>query len=376
MGQAYSAGLTVTESIILRKERIMPLKGKVLVTKGTKVKSDDVIAETLLPGKVLPFNLANKLGVTPSQLEKYIKIKTGDQITTKTILAENAGFMGLGLFKSVVHSPIEGEVENISAVTGQVLLREPRIPVQVKAFIDGIVTEVLPEVGVVIENKSAYIQGIFGIGDETTGEIKMLATTPDEELDAGSIDDSCRDKIIVAGSFIPYHVIDIAIKHGVKAIITGGIDDQDIKKLLGYDIGVAITGHEKIGLTIICTEGFGKITMAKKTFNLLKKFDGHKASVHGHTQIRAGVIRPEIIIPLDFEEDELVSIKATMPVLEIGTLIRIIRNPHFGSIAKVTGLPEELTKVESETLVRILEAEFEDGTRVLLPRANVEVIES
>ena len=376
MGQAYSAGLTVTESIILRKERIMPLKGKVLVTKGTKVKSDDVIAETLLPGKVLPFNLANKLGVTPSQLEKYIKIKTGDQITTKTILAENAGFMGLGLFKSVVHSPIEGEVENISAVTGQVLLREPRIPVQVKAFIDGIVTEVLPEVGVVIENKSAYIQGIFGIGDETTGEIKMLATTPDEELDAGSIDDSCRDKIIVAGSFIPYHVIDIAIKHGVKAIITGGIDDQDIKKLLGYDIGVAITGHEKIGLTIICTEGFGKITMAKKTFNLLKKFDGHKASVHGHTQIRAGVIRPEIIIPLDFEEDELVSIKATLPVLEIGTLIRIIRNPHFGSIAKVTGLPEELTKVESETLVRILEAEFEDGTRVLLPRANVEVIES
>ncbi len=376
MGQAYSAGLTVTDSIILRKERIMPLKGKVLVTKGTKVKSDDVVAETLLPGKVLPFNLANKLGVTPSQLEKYIKIKTGDMITTKTVLAENAGFMGLGLFKSVVHSPIEGEVENISAVTGQVLLREPRIPVQVKAFIDGIVTEVIPEEGVIIENKSAYIQGIFGIGDETTGELKMLATTPDEELDAGRIDESCRGKIIVAGSFIPYHVIDIAIKHGVKAIITGGIDDQDLKKLLGYDIGVAITGHEKIGLTIVCTEGFGKITMAKKTFELLKKFDGHKASVHGHTQIRAGVIRPEIIIPLDFEEDELISVKATMPVLEIGTLIRIIRNPHFGSIAKVTGLPEELTKVESETMVRILEAEFEDGTRFCIPRANVEVIES
>lgn len=354
----------------------MPLKGKVLVTKGTKVKSDDVVAETHLPGKVLPFNLANKLGVTPSQLEKYIKIKIGDQITKKTILAENAGFLGLGIFKSIVHSPIEGEVENISAVTGQVLMREPRIPVQVKAFIDGIVTEVIPEEGVVIENKSAYIQGIFGIGDETTGELKMLATTPDDELDAGSIDDSCRDKIIVAGSFIPYHVIDIAIKHGVKAIITGGIDDQDIKKLLGYDIGVAITGHEKIGLTIVCTEGFGKITMAKKTFNLLKKFDGHKASVHGHTQIRAGVIRPEIIIPLDFKEDELVSTKATLPVLEIGTLIRIIRNPHFGSIAKVTNLPEELKKVESETLVRILEAEFEDGTRILLPRANVEVIES
>ncbi|MCB5279473.1 MAG: hypothetical protein PHN71_01660 [Candidatus Cloacimonetes bacterium] len=376
MGQAYSAGLTVTDSIVLRKERILPLKGKVLVTKGTKVKAEDVVAETLLPGKVVPFNLANKLGVTPTQLEKYIKIKAGDQITKKTILAENSGLFGLGIFRSEVRSPVEGEVENISAVTGQVLLREPRIPVQVRAFLDGIITEVIPDEGVIIENKSAYIQGIFGIGDETTGELKMLAETPDDEIDAGKIDESCKGKIIITGSFIPFHVIELARKHGVKAIITGGIDDQDIKKLLGYDIGVAITGHENIGLTIVCTEGFGKITMAKKTFDLLKQFDGKKASIHGHTQIRAGVIRPEIIIPLAFEENELVSKEAGLPVLEIGTLIRIIRQPHFGSIAKVTALPEELTKVESETLVRILEAEFDDGTRIRIPRANVEVIES
>ncbi|HPF08188.1 MAG TPA: hypothetical protein PL020_00450 [Candidatus Cloacimonadota bacterium] len=376
MGQAYSAGLTVTDSIILRKERILPLKGEVLVKKGAKVKGDDVVAQTLLPGKVVPFNLANKLGVTPAQLLQYIKIKPGDQITKKTVLAENKGLFGLGLFKSEVRSPVDGEVENISAVTGQVLLREPRIPVQVKAFLDGMVTEVIEGEGVVIENKSAYIQGIFGIGDETLGEIKILADTPDDELDAGKIDDSCRDKILVAGSFVPFFVIDIARKHGVKAIITGGIDDQDIKKLLGYDIGVAITGHENVGITIICTEGFGKIKMADKTFNLLKQFDGKKASVHGHTQIRAGVIRPEIIIPLDFDENELVSKEASLPVLEIGTLVRIIRQPNFGRIARVTALPEELTMVESETLVRIMEAEFEDGTKISLPRANVEVIES
>ncbi|MDD4309005.1 MAG: hypothetical protein PHO32_01360 [Candidatus Cloacimonetes bacterium] len=376
MGQAYSAGLTVTDSIILRKERILPLKGKVLVKKGDKVKAEDVVAETLLPGKVVPFNLANKLGVTPAQLDVYIKIKPGQQITKETILAENKGLFGLGIFKSEVRSPVDGEVENISSVTGQVLLREPRIPVQVKAFMDGMVTEVMPDEGVVIENKSAYIQGIFGIGDETVGELKMLAATPDDELDGAKIDESCRGKIIVAGAFVRFHVIDIARKHGVKAIITGGIDDQDLKKLIGYDIGVAITGHEKVGITIICTEGFGKITMAQKTFDLLKAFSGKKTSVHGHTQIRAGVIRPEIIIPMNFEESELVTKEASMPVLEPGTLIRIIRQPHFGRIAKVTSLPEELTKVESETMVRILEGEFEDGTKFSMPRANVEVIES
>ena len=85
MGQAYSAGLTVTDSIILRKERILPLKGNVLVKKGDKVKAEDVVAETLLPGKVVPFNLANKLGVTPAQLVNFIKIKPGDKIQKGSI---------------------------------------------------------------------------------------------------------------------------------------------------------------------------------------------------------------------------------------------------------------------------------------------------
>jgi biotin carboxyl carrier protein len=376
MGQAYSAGLTVTDSIILKKERILPLKGKVLVKKGDKVKAEDVVAETLLPGKVVPFNLANKLGVTPAQLVNFIKIEVGQQITKDTILAETKGLFGTGLFKNEVRSPVEGEVENISSVTGQILLREPRVPVQVKAFIDGIVTDVIEDEGVIIENKSAYIQGIFGIGGETIGEIKVMVKSPADQINPQQIDQTCQGKIIVSGSFITYDAIEAARKNGVKAIITGGIDDQDIKKLLGHDIGVAITGHENIGLTIVCTEGFGKIDMAKKTFELLKKFDGHKTSIHGKTQIRAGVIRPEIIIPLDFDEKELVSKEATMPVLEPGTLIRVIRQPNFGKIAKVISLPEELTKVESETLVRVLEAQFEDGTKMIIPRANVEVIET
>lgn len=376
MGQSYSAGLTVTDNVILRKERILPLKGKVLVSKGAKVKADDVVAETLLPGKVVPFNLANKLGVTPAQLINYIKIQPGQQITKKTLLAQTKGIFGLGFLKNEVHSPVDGEVESISQITGQILLREPRIPIQVKAFMDGIVTDVIADEGVIIENKSAYIQGIFGVGGETNGEIVMLVETPDEELSIGKINESCRGKIIVAGAFVTFEAIDLARKHGVSAIITGGVDDQDVKKLLGYDLGVAITGHENIGCTIVCTEGFGKITMAQKTFDLLKQFAGYKTSIHGRTQIRAGVIRPEIIIPLPFQEEDLVVPEVKVPILELGSMIRIIRQPHFGRIAKVVGLPEELTKVESETLVRIMEGEFEDGTRFMIPRANVEVIDS
>ena len=57
-----------------------------------------------------------------------------------------------------------------------------------------------------------------------------------------------------------------------------------------------------------------------------------------------------------------------------GSLIRVIRAPYFGKVGKVKSLPPELKKMESETMVRVAEVEFEDGTVVSVPRANLEMI--
>ena len=60
---------------------------------------------------------------------------------------------------------------------------------------------------------------------------------------------------------------------------------------------VAITGSERIGLTVVITEGFGEIAMSERTFRILQQREGRQASVNA-TQIRAGVMRPEIVIPV------------------------------------------------------------------------------
>ena len=61
--------------------------------------------------------------------------------------------------------------------------------------------------------------------------------------------------------------------------------------------------------------------------------------------------------------------------MEIGTPVRIIREPYFGVLGKVIALPPELHKIETEAEVRVVEVELEDGIRVILPRANVEMME-
>ena len=80
MGHAYTPGLKVTERLVVKKQRILPLKGDVLVKVGDKVKPDDVVARTELPGNVVPINVANKLGIPPEDIDMVMLKKVGDPI--------------------------------------------------------------------------------------------------------------------------------------------------------------------------------------------------------------------------------------------------------------------------------------------------------
>ncbi len=132
-----------------------------------------------------------------------------------------------------------------------------------------------------------------------------------------------------------------ALSVQVAGIVVGGFNYYDLKAILGYNLGVAITGTEKLNTALIVTEGYGSIPMSEATFSLLKENDGKAASINGATQIRAGVIR----------------------------------SPNFGKIGKVISLPAELNKMESETMVRVAEINI-DGNNILIPRANLEMVET
>lgn len=374
MGHAYTPGLRVTEETVIHKKRILPIQGDVLVKVGDRVQSKTVIARTELPGKVHTVNVVNLLSIDANEVRQFMMKKEGDAVRKDEPIAENRPL--IKWFKTTVNSPINGKVENVSEVTGQVLLREPPRPLEMLAYIDGTVSEVHAREGCVVESRCAFVQGIFGIGGEVNGPIEIVAKSPDEELTADKIRPEHKGKILVGGSYTTSAVVKRAVEVGVLGIVVGGFDDKDLREILGYDLGVAITGTEKIGVTLIQTEGFGRIAMAKRTFDLLCAKKGRAASMSGATQIRAGVIRPEIIIPLaaDAKGAERDGGKERGG-MKPGDVIRIIREPHFGKLAKVKDLPSELRTIGTESHARVLVAEFADGTTDVIPRANVEGIE-
>ncbi|MBH0209731.1 MAG: hypothetical protein HP495_14675 [Nitrospira sp.] len=372
MAHSYTPGLTVTEQTVIHRRRMLPLPGKVLVLVGDRVQSDQVVARAELPGKVFPINLANQLSVTPGEMKGYLTKREGDAVAKDEILAENNPL--IKWFKTEIRSPVSGRIESISSVTGQVLLREPPRLLELSAYVDGTITETIPQQGVVVQTTCSLVQGIFGIGGETSGDIVIAVTAPDEPLMPNHLTPAMKGKVVVGGSFLSAETMKQAKAVGVAGLVVGGIHDEDLRALLGYDLGVAITGTEQVGFTLILTEGFGTIPMAAKTFKLLSSHVGRKASISGATQIRAGVIRPEIIIP-QLEGQARTAIQSQREGISLGDPVRIIRDPMFGRIGEVSALPPELTKIPTESEVRVLEVRFADGKTVVIPRTNIEVIE-
>lgn len=371
MAHAYTPGLKVTEHAVIRKARRLPLSGDVMVAVGQTLTSRAVVARAELPGKVYPLNVGGQLNVLPEDLPSVMLKKEGDAVTKDEVIAQTAGIFGW--FRSASRAPVTGFVESISKRTGQVMLREAPIPIEVDAYVDGTVVELFPTEGATIECHGAFAQGIFGLSGEVHGPIRILAK-PDERLTTAMIRPELAGAIAVGGSLLGIAEYRAALEAGLAAIVVGGMHYRDIKEILGYELGVAITGHEKLGTTVVVTEGFGEIAMARGTHVLLGKLEGKQAAANGATQIRAGVIRPEVIVPADSPAARADADAGEMAIT-VGSLIRVIRAPWFGRLATVTTLPPELQRMESETMVRVLEARFEDGTTATLPRSNVERIE-
>ena len=372
MAHSYTPGLKVLQKTLFRKERILPLKGKVLVNKGDTLNPDTIIASTNLPGNVQMLKVNNILNIEPRDVVDCLVIKEGDSVKKGDMIAETAGIFGM--FKSSVESPVDGTIESISESTGRVIVREAPIPVEVDAYVSGIVDEVIEKEGIILKSDAAFIQGIFGIAGEKRGELVLISNSSSDELTSDQITQDMEGKILIGGSFLSLDAYKKAMSCNVAAIVVGGFNYYDLKAVLGYDLGVAITGTEKLPTALIVTEGYGSIPMSDATFDLLKNNHGNEASVNGATQIRAGVIRPEIVIPLNSDSESEDSLSKEPEGIQEGSTVRVIRSPNFGKIGTVSSLPSELNKMESETMVRVAEISI-DGKNTLIPRANLEMVE-
>ncbi len=373
MSDLYRSGLRVGGQEVIRRSRRLPVGGKVLVEVGDTVTPDQVIAQINPGGYIQYVDIPAQLDIMPDNLGRFIAVREGDMVEEGDLIASRPE--PLGFFSKRVVSPMAGTIERVSRRTGRVTIRG--LPVPIRAFIPGTVVSVKPEEEVVIETAGALVQGIFGVGPEITGILKVVSLNRHLTLSKNDLGVEFRGMILVCCFKVSLSAIEEAARLGVRAIVCGSADKQDLDRFLGEAIGAGTTGHEEIPLSLVITEGFGSLAMVPETFKLLQSLDGRRASVSGATQIRAGIVRPEVIVPNQLGPMDTtagVGLDLRLASLREGSRVRVLQGRGFGQTGTVTEIFPGLVTNDVGARLRMAEVDLGGGIRIKVARTNLELI--
>ena len=134
----------------------LPVAGKVNAHVNQRVNPTDVIAEANFAREHVLLDVARTFGVSANAADKMIKVNTGDRVMQGALVAESGG-----LFSRSIKAPRAGRV--MIAGSGQVLMEVGDTRIELRAGLPGVVTQVLPERGVVIQHCGRADPG--GVGE-------------------------------------------------------------------------------------------------------------------------------------------------------------------------------------------------------------------
>ncbi len=337
----------------IEKERVLPLPGRVVVRQGQKVAPRDVVAEAQLKPRHLLLNIAKSLGVSLEQADDLIQRMTGDIVQEGDLIAGP-----VGITRRVVRAPVNGEI--MLAGEGQVLLRVEQPPFALTAGINGVVSQLIPERGVVIETTGALIQGVWGNGRSDFGLIQVKIENPNDTLKSDQIEVSLRGTIVLGGYCDDPAILQKAAEVPIRGLI--------LTSMASDLIPVA----EKMDFPILVLDGFGRVALNDISFKLLTGNQNRDISLNAEKMDRYTGARPEIIIPLPSSHQP--EAPADVEELAVGRSVRITRAPYHAQIGTIEMLYNDLVEFPSGIRTQAAQIRLSDNDIVNVPIANLEII--
>ncbi|MGQ9628259.1 MAG: hypothetical protein ACUVV0_15320 [Anaerolineae bacterium] len=350
----YLPEVRVTSLARIRRERLLPVPGEVLVKPGSRVEAMDIVARTALPGGFRVIEAAKILSVREEELAGCLVKGQGENVQRGDVIARGKGFL-----PRVCRSPLAGRLRDVRG--GKVLIEAEPVPFDLTAHLSGKVIGLIPARGVIIETLGALLQGLWGTGGEALGVIKVLTESPEDSIEAEMVDTFCHGAIIVGRSSISEEALRNAKEIQVRGVVVGSVDSR----LLPY--------LEALPFPLIATEGIGNLPMSEIVFAVLQASASKEASISADMGGYLEGKRPEIIIPAVGEEPSIPEEKLET-ALKVGAQVRITRPPHLGKVGQVLAIPLLARAVESGARFRGVEVELKGEGRAFVPWMNLELV--
>jgi hypothetical protein len=335
------------------RERTLPVAGKISAHINQRVNPTDVIGEATFAREHVLLDVARTFGVSTKAADKMIKVNPGDRVSQGALVAD-AG----GLIPRSIRAPRAGRVMIVGS--GQVLMEVGDARIELRAGLPGVVTQVIPERGVIIRTAGALIQGVWGNGRIDNGLMVSLIEKPDDVLTAERLDVSLRGSVILGG-----HVRDADTFRAAAELPVRGL-------ILSSMVSSLLANAYQMKYPILVLDGFGAMPMNSAAFKLLTTNNKREATVNAEHFDRYSGNRPEVIIPLPVssEPDE----PTDYGTFAAGQTVRMRRPPAAGMIGTISHVRAGLTELPSGLRSSAADVKLENGETVIVPLVNLEVV--
>ncbi len=325
----------------------LPVPGMVNVHLGQSVEAGDVIAEAVLPAKFQVFDVLNQFRLKETDLEACIKRLAGEEVQRGDVIAKKAG-----LISRFFRAPDDGKV--VAVRDGRVTLAMGERTIQVRTPIGGMVSEILPGLGALIDSRGFSLRGNWGNGRIAIGKLVVIAADkPGDQVEL-------KDAIVFLDSMARFEEIKALQEKGVAGILVSTLDPSTRSAL------------EQLEVPLMSLLGFGEAVLDQLSRLAIDELLDSQVTLVARKADPYRDVRPELFQPR--ETAKTAALFAEPEPALIGRTARLLGQPYFGSVGKIIELPKEGEQMASgiQSLVAVIERN--DETVIRVPLGNLEIL--
>lgn len=338
----------------IKRERVLPVAGDVLVRRMQKVSPTDVIVAAPMAPEYVLIDIAQGLRVSSAKADELLQRRSGEDLVKGDIIAGP-----VGMFNRVIRAPKSGQVK--IAGEGKVLFEAESPTYELQSGMEGTVTNIIPERGAIIETRGALVQGVWGNGKITYGIMQQISSDLLQELVPEQLNIGFRGTIITAGFCRNPNVLEAAGNIPIKGMILGSMSSAliPLAKMADYPIMII--------------DGFGTKPMNRAAENILNTNKDKNVALNAQIYDPFQGNYPEVIVSHTTQTTPELPNETSS--LKVGKRVIIVNGLLATRVGQIEEIFPHKRKLPSGISTRVASVSLSGDEIAEIPLTNLEIID-